>query len=217
MLSLFRRKGKVGADDPIISGPGEETEPIEAEISKLLESGRATHADIAGALERLKTVGKEREQFFKFFTLSTEIMVIADPNGNFKKVNPACLRILGYAEKELLEKPFIDFVHPDDKQATLDEMARQIKLGSSMNFENRYRCKDGSVLWLAWNASYDKHDNTTYATARDITERKESEKKERAYTSELKEMNALMIDRELKMIEMKKEHEKLTKLLEQQA
>lgn len=124
--------------------------------------------------ERKKTE-LEREQFFKFFNLSTDIMVIADPNGAFKKVNPTCVNELGYSVTELLSKSFIDFVHPDDKQSTLDEMARQIKTGSSLNFENRYVCKDGKILWLSWRANYNKEEGITYATARDITERKIAE------------------------------------------
>ncbi|EKD43788.1 MAG: hypothetical protein ACD_72C00116G0001, partial [uncultured bacterium] len=121
--------------------------------------------------DRKKTEA-EREQFFKFFNLSNDMMVIADPNGTFKKVNPACLDILGYSEQELLAKPFVDFVHPDDKQSTLNEMTKQVKIGSSLNFENRYLCKDGQVLWLSWRANYNKKEGVTYATARDVTDRK---------------------------------------------
>lgn len=152
---------------------------------------------------------KEKEQFFKFFQIATDIMVIADPNGAFKKVNPACLQILGYAEEELLAKPFIDFVHPDDKQSTLDEMARQINIGSSLDFENRYMRKDGSSLWLSWRATYDKNDGITYAIARDITERKEAEKKWKEHLEEIENINKLMVGRELKMIELKNELEAL--------
>ncbi|MFA6365511.1 MAG: PAS domain S-box protein [Candidatus Paceibacterota bacterium] len=119
----------------------------------------------------------EREQYFKFFNLSTDIMVIADPNGNFKKVNPMCLSELGYSEAELVSKPFIDFVHPDDKQSTLDEMAKQIKIGSSLDFENRYICKDGKILWLSWRANFNKSEGITYATARDVTDRKNAEER----------------------------------------
>gem|GEM_PF-2029600 len=117
----------------------------------------------------------EREQFFKFFNLSTDIMVIADPNNAFKRVNPTCLNALGYTEDELLAKPFIQFVHPDDKQSTLDEMVRQIKTGSTLDFENRYIRKDGGILWLSWRANYDKTENITYATARDVTAVKKAE------------------------------------------
>jgi len=114
-------------------------------------------------------------------------MVIAGPNGVFKKVNPTCLQLLGYSEEELIAKPFIDFVHPDDKQSTLDEMARQIKIGSSLNFENRYLRKDGSIVLLSWRASYDKNEGITYATARDITERKKAEDVLRENEKELNE------------------------------
>jgi len=115
----------------------------------------------------------EREQYYKFFKVSSDLMCMADPNGCFKKVNPACIQTLGYSEEELLSHPFIEFVHPDDRQSTLDEMKRQLQLGYSCNFENRYLCKDGSVRWLSWRAAYQADEGTTYATARDITERKE--------------------------------------------
>ncbi len=119
-----------------------------------------------------KRTESEREQFFKFFNLSSDIMVIADPNGAFKQINPTTLKLLGYSETELISKPFIDFVHQDDKQSTLDEMAKQIQIGSSFDFENRYVCKDGTFRWLSWRAYYNKNEGITYATARDITERK---------------------------------------------
>lgn len=139
---------------------------------------------------------KEREQYFRFFQISNDIMVIADPNGAFKKVNPACLQLLGYSEAELIAKPFIDFVHPDDKQSTLDEMAHQIQIGSSLNFENRYMRKDGSMVWLSWRATYDKNEGITYATARDITERKKAEEelvKKNRFLHMLSEINQALI------------------------
>jgi PAS domain S-box-containing protein len=117
----------------------------------------------------------EREQFFKFFEISSDIMVIADPMGAFMKVNPATLVILGYSEMELITKPFVDFVHPDDRQQTIDEMERQMKIGSSINFENRYVCKDGSILWLSWIANFKQDEGITYATARDITLQRQAE------------------------------------------
>ncbi len=137
-----------------------------------------------------KRLELEREQFFTFFNTSTDLMCIADPSGAFKKTNPACSEILGYCEAELVAKPFIEFIHPDDKQETLDEMARQQEVGYTFKFENRYVRKDGSLCWLSWRAVYNKNDNITYATARDITEKKqiertlqESEKRYRALFS----------------------------------
>lgn len=122
----------------------------------------------------------EREQFFKFFQISNDLMVITDSNGCFKRINPTCLHKLGYTEADLLEKPLIDFIHPDDKQSTLDEMAKQIETGYSLNFENRYMCKDGTTRWLSWRATYVKEEGTTYATARDVSEQKRAEASLRA-------------------------------------
>ncbi|MFA6470276.1 MAG: PAS domain S-box protein [Bacteroidota bacterium] len=124
-----------------------------------------------------KRVEQEREQYFKFFKTSTDIMVIADPNGCFLKVNPSCIRLLGYSEEELFLKPFVSLLHPDDRQKTIDEMNRQMQQGYTLDFENRYLCKDGSYLWLSWIANYDKQAGVTYATARDITDRKRTEEK----------------------------------------
>ncbi|HEY4798507.1 MAG TPA: PAS domain S-box protein, partial [Bacteroidia bacterium] len=109
------------------------------------------------------------------FTISPDIMVITDPLGTYKKVNPATLDILGYKEDEIIEKSFSEFIHPDDLQPTIDEKERQKKIGTTMNFENRYVCKDGTIKWLSWRANFNKVEKLTYATARDITARKLSE------------------------------------------
>jgi PAS domain S-box-containing protein len=126
-------------------------------------------------ITRLKQAEIEREQFYNFFQTSSDIMAIADPNGAFLRTNPACTELLGYSPAELVAKPFMDFVHPDDRQKTVDEMTRQQEIGSSSAFENRYVCKDGSCRWLSWRAVYNKDENCTYATARDITANKQQE------------------------------------------
>ena len=124
-----------------------------------------------------KKAEQEREQYFKFFNTSTDIMVIADPQGCFLKVNPSCIRLLGYSEEELMSKPFVDFLHAEDRQKTIDELNQQMQRGFSANFENRYLCKNGSYIWLSWIANYNTLEGVTYATARDITERIRTEEK----------------------------------------
>ena len=114
----------------------------------------------------------EREQYFNFFETSPDMMCRADHNGHFIKINPAGVKMLGYSLSEFISQSFIEFVHPDDRQTTLDELARQQQRGYTFNFENRYICKDGSVKWLSWHAIYNFNDLSTYATARDITEQK---------------------------------------------
>ena len=123
-----------------------------------------------------KRVETEREQFFKFFTASSDLMCIADSGGAFCKVNPAFSEVLGYAEDELLSKPFFQFIHPDDVEQSLAKMQSQLGVGSAFNFENRYICKDGSQCWLSWRANFNTIDQTFYGTARNITAKKLAEK-----------------------------------------
>jgi len=126
-------------------------------------------------ITELKQAVKEREQFFKFFQTSADLMCLADPNGCFMKTNPSFTETLGYLEAELASKPIIEFIHPDDKQATLDEITLQLQTGFTRNFANRYICKDGSIKWLSWRVNYSKDDGIAYATARDITDNKKAE------------------------------------------
>ncbi len=133
-----------------------------------------------------KRAEEEREQFFKFFNTSNDLMAIAGLDGLFKTVNPTWTTVLGYTNEELLQKPFVEFIHPEDVMQTVTEIDRQVANGSSTEyFENRYRCKDGSYKWLEWKAAPPK-DNLIYAVARDITERKQAE-------AALKETNAKLL------------------------
>ncbi len=116
-----------------------------------------------------------KERYFRFFQLSTDPMCIADPNGCFQQVNPAFVKLLGFSEKELLEKPLIEFVLPDDREKTIAEFKAQIEIRRSVDFENRYICKDGSIKTLSWTAYFDSAEAVTYATAHDITNQKQAE------------------------------------------
>jgi PAS domain S-box-containing protein len=110
-----------------------------------------------------------------FFTMSLELLCIADSDGYFKRLNPAW-SALGYRLEELLAKPFIAFVHPDDVASTLAEVAKLSAGHPTIAFENRYRCKDGSYRWLQW-TSAPADGGRLYAAARDITDRKLIEQK----------------------------------------
>ncbi|MDD5175944.1 MAG: PAS domain S-box protein [Sterolibacterium sp.] len=130
-----------------------------------------------------KHLQQEREQYFKFFHLTTDAMCIADPFGCFKRINPAFIEMTGYGESELVAKPFLDFILPEDRERTAEEMKLQVAVRPSMHFENRYVCKDGKIIVLSWTAYFDKSDGVTYATARDITElRMAEESLERFFT-----------------------------------
>lgn len=112
-----------------------------------------------------------------FFKLSLEMFCIAGFDGYFKMLNPMWEKTLGYTAEELQSKPFIEFVHLADRDATLQEaeyLASQ-KAGKVVSFRNRYRCKNGSYRWLLWSA-YSDHDHI-FAAAKDVHEIVENEKK----------------------------------------
>jgi PAS domain S-box-containing protein len=108
----------------------------------------------------------------RFFEVSIDMLCFLDFNGYFKRLNPAWERCLGFTREELMSRPFIEFVHPDDRQRTLNQNAAVRGGGTALGFENRYLCKDGSFRWLHWNAAPDTGNKVIYSVARDVTERK---------------------------------------------
>lgn len=105
------------------------------------------------------------------FSLSLEMLCIAGTDGYFRRVNPALENTLGYSNEELLARPFVDFVHPDDRLKTLQETMRLAEGHVTVRFENRYIARDGSVRWFSWMA-VPHPDGRVFASARDITEQK---------------------------------------------
>ncbi len=117
-----------------------------------------------------------QERFEKIFELSSDLICIADINGYFRLLNPAWEKIMGYTTDELMGKPFLDFIHPDDKESTLKVITEKLEKGETvLRFENRYIKKDGSVVWLEWTSQPNILEGITFAMARDVTDRKESE------------------------------------------
>ncbi len=135
--------------------------PVGEEVG---QDDRELHAAEAG-----RSQGKAIE---KLFNLSLDMLCVAGFDGYFRIVNKAFQNILGYSEQDLLETPFIEFVHPDDRDATLAAMQELAEGISVRHFENRYRCKDGSYRWLDWTSVPDVEDGYEYAVARDITAQK---------------------------------------------
>ncbi|MDO8312452.1 MAG: PAS domain-containing protein [Sideroxyarcus sp.] len=114
----------------------------------------------------------------EFFDLVPDMVCIASAtDGRFRQVNKIWETILGFTTDELIGKPFIDFIHPDDVAATLAEVEKQLTGQSTLNFINRYRNKDGSYKWLEWVAMPAGENKLLYAAARDISERKLAEQK----------------------------------------
>ena len=125
----------------------------------------------------------------RFINLSVDMFCIAGFDGFFKTLNPSWRNALGFTPEELMEKPFLDFIHPDDRAATIAETGRLEAKETTFAFENRYLCKDGSYKWLLWNAVAEPQKKVIYAVARDITERKRAERDLREFTVSLETAN----------------------------
>ncbi len=146
-------------------------------------------------LAMLTTVGNQigmfidrrraQDELDRFFRLSLDMLCVADFDGYFKRVNPVWERVLGWTEEDLLTRPYMDFVHPDDREATL-AAAQGLREGKDLvYFENRYLHKDGTVRWLLWSVATFPELKALYAAARDITERKAAEQTMSRYAHDL--------------------------------
>lgn len=126
---------------------------------------------IATDISERKVIEKSLIAGDTFFNMSRDMLIIASEN-TFKKVNPATIKILGYSEQELLGEPFLSFVYPDDVESTTREVSKLKSGAITVNFENRFICKDGSLKWLNWTTYPDPKTGLLYAVARDVTSNK---------------------------------------------
>lgn len=124
------------------------------------------------------TGDRELDHFFK---ISADLLCIANHKGYFIKISPAWTELLGYTEEELLSQPYMNFVHPEDREITKDERRRLPGDYSPTIFENRYITKSGDVVHLNWHSRVDELTTLIYATARDVT--KDRKKEERLLSS----------------------------------
>ena len=110
----------------------------------------------------------ELHEFQKFFEVSLNLLCIAGTDGYFKRTNPAFSRALGWTEEQLVSKPFLDLVHPDDVKATQDEIAKLAQGIPTISFVNRFQCGDGAWKWLRWTSYPEPETGVLYAIAREI-------------------------------------------------
>ena len=107
--------------------------------------------------------------------LALDLICVAGLDGYFKRVNKAWTDVLGYTKEELLNRPWINLVHPDDQEATVAEATKVLQGYKTMRFRNRVRAKNGSFRWIVWTAAAPMEGQFFYATGRDVTEMKRDE------------------------------------------
>ena len=126
---------------------------------------------------------KNEDNLQKFFDITPNLLCILSPDGRFVNVNRAWQKVLGYSTEELLTLQLIEFIHPEDYDATTHEMSKLFLNTEILNFSNRYRHKNGSYHWLEWHAVASDNHESIFFSARDVTNQKLIE-------SELKRSNA---------------------------
>ncbi len=170
-----------GADAPLIEG--------------LLEAGADdffldTPGDVAfrsrlTVVQRVMKLGafhrEASEDLDVLFEVTLDLLCVAGLDGLFRRVSPSWTKTLGWSAEELCARPWLDFVHPEDHQQTIEAGARLAAGATVIAFANRYRCSDDSYRWLEWRVVPSVERGLVYASARDVTV-------ERARQEELREL-----------------------------
>jgi PAS domain S-box-containing protein len=130
---------------------------------------------------------RAEEELDRFFTLSLDLLCVASFKGYFIRVNESWERVLGFTREEMLTRPFMEFIHPDDRDASLGAVS-QLSTGADLiAFENRYLCRDGSYRWIQWTAVPLADRDVIYATGRDVTEAKRNQSELLRYAKEMED------------------------------
>ncbi len=135
-------------------------------------------------------ISRLEADYNRLFNRSLDLICIAGLDGYFKRVNPSWTRVLGWTEEELLSRPVEHFMHPEDRDRTLQARSGLSQGIPVRGLENRYRCKDGTYRWLSWQSVVEPGATLVFAIARDITERRQLEN-ERLVLSKLESTGVL--------------------------
>ena len=131
-----------------------------------------TITDITDELKAKDRLVSLEKEFNNFFEISINLHLITNMKGIILQINNACKNILGYEKEELVNKSFLDFIHPDDIEKTINEMKKIENYEAVFLFENRYQHKNGTYVTLVWSANIDTSNSLVYSSAQDITSMK---------------------------------------------
>lgn len=110
------------------------------------------------------------------FDTISDIISVGDFQGKFLRINKSGCELLGYNEKEILQKGFEEFIHPEDLNICYQELQQLHNGKDTFDFEARFITKSGEILWLSWNCKAKIKEGLIYCTAKNITEEKKFKK-----------------------------------------
>jgi PAS domain S-box-containing protein len=168
-----------------VAVPQESVPGAAAVLPWIILAGGLVLAALAGTLGvNVARRARAQAELDRLFNLSSDLIAVADFGGRFMRVNPAVEQILGYTAEEILARPYLEFVHPDDRQKTVAQAAPLRQGKQVMSFENRCVRKDGSYRVLEWTLTPVLEERFVYGVARDVTERREAESELRRLAGE---------------------------------
>lgn len=168
-LQAFKKEAASYREIPVVKKNGELLW-LGQNVQLLLEESQVVgFQSVARDITRQRLAEDERD---RYFSLSLDLLCVTGYDGFFKRVNPAWEKVLGVDKHILLNTPFLDFVHADDRAKTEQQFRTASRGGQVIGFESRFRCSDGTYKSIEWSATPDTAQNIIYAVGRDITERK---------------------------------------------
>ncbi len=144
------------------------TERVQAQLEQ--KAAVQALADLNRTLEQ--QVAERTADRDRMWRLSTDVMLVADFEGTISAFNPAWTTLLGWLPAELAGRSFLEFVHPEDREATVAETAGLARGATTLRFENRYLRKDGGYCVLLWTAV--PSEGYIHAVGRDMTADREA-------------------------------------------
>lgn len=111
----------------------------------------------------------------RYYDASLDLLATGGAHGRLTRVNPAWQRTLGHSPETMYSRGFLDFIHPEDRAATIAEMRGLAAGGETVGFRNRFLTADGGYRWLEWSAAAPGEDGVVHAVARDVTAQHEAE------------------------------------------
>ena len=161
------------------------------DLERRVSERTASLSEATAALrDRVADLNHTRAELDRFFSLSLDLLCIAGTDGRFRRVNRAWTETLGWTAEELTTQPYVNFVHPEDRGATAVVADGLAAGGTTVQFQNRFRTKDGAYRWLSWNSvTSGEQSDVIYAVARDVTDERQAALAREHHVIELKAIN----------------------------
>jgi PAS domain S-box-containing protein len=119
--------------------------------------------------ERVRERTRERDSAW---TRSQDLLAVVSPDGVIAAVNPVWETVLGFAPEDLVGRAYAEFVWPDDLAVAQDAF-QVVRERNLLQFDCRFRRKDGGYRWLSWSGAPDET-GVVYGSGRDVTAEKEA-------------------------------------------